>query len=207
MLSEASPARTATSTITTATPSSQAGPNSPEQLNKAAVPPPPESVNEPVNQQMLETSLLSKIHYMNISEIQMGELAKQRGFSPAVRSFGAMVAEDHSAADRDLAQVAQQDQIIMEHPLYSSNAARQDLENEKVNLEKLKTMTGPIFDLSFARLMKAQHDKTMGDLTDSEYLLQGTRARAYFTRIMPVLEKHDRMASQLAAQAAAKAAE
>ena len=42
----------------------------------------------------------------NFGEVQVGQLAQQKATSPAVKDFGAMLAKDHEAANRQAMEVA-----------------------------------------------------------------------------------------------------
>jgi putative membrane protein len=49
---------------------------------------------------------LSAAHQANLAEIQVGELAKKKGGSAAVRAAGAMLVTDHVASDTQVTRVA-----------------------------------------------------------------------------------------------------
>ena len=57
-----------------------------------------------------------------LAEVQMGQLAEQKGASPKVKQLGKMLADDHTQANQELQQIAQQTTIPL--PSQPSSTSR-----------------------------------------------------------------------------------
>jgi len=84
------------------------------------------------------------------SEIQLGQLAQQKGGSDGVRSFGQTLATDHSKAKDEAVSVAKE--ISVTPPTEMKSAAKKEY-------DKLQKMSGAAFDKEFIRHMVSDHKK------------------------------------------------
>jgi putative membrane protein len=123
------------------------------------------------------------------SEIMLGSVAQQRGATPDMRAFGAMLVADHTKA-RDQA-------ITVAHDLGvsppSGAMAEADVERAKVAL-----LSGPSFDREFANYMVNDHRHDIADF-EAEAAQGHGAAAALARKSLPVLRKHLSAAERLAA--------
>ncbi|MBV8509032.1 MAG: DUF4142 domain-containing protein, partial [Xanthobacteraceae bacterium] len=78
----------------------------------------------------------------NLAEVQMGKLAQDKGQSDGVKSFGQMLATDHSDANQKATAVANQIGVT---PPTEPNA------KQKALYEKMSKLSGAAFDQQFAK--------------------------------------------------------
>jgi putative membrane protein len=122
----------------------------------------------------------------NYAEIQMGQLAQQKGQSDGVKSFGQMLVTDHSDANRKALDAAKQ--IGLEPP--SGPSAQQ-----QADYDRMSKLAGSSFDNRFARDIVADHRKDI-----REYQQEARRddaAGQYAKDSLPTLEKHLQTATSL----------
>jgi putative membrane protein len=125
----------------------------------------------------------------NIAEIDVGKLAQEKGKSPAVKQFGAMLVKDHSEANEKAKSAASA--INVTPPTGSSIG-------EKATYLKLKVLSGDTFDRSFASTMVSDHESDI-----KEYQKEAQKSDAvgkYAKETLPTLQKHLQEAQQLQKQ-------
>jgi putative membrane protein len=116
----------------------------------------------------------------NLAEIQMGQLAEQKGQSEAVKSYGQMLVADHSEANQKA--VALADQMGVTPP--SEPTAKQ-----KGMYDKLAKLSGPEFDHAFAREMVADHKNDIREFK-KEAAKKGDPTAEFAAENLPTLQKH-----------------
>lgn len=125
----------------------------------------------------------------NNAEVQVGQLAQEKGQSDAVKQYGAMLVKDHGAANDKAKQVAAQ--LNVDPPTGTSIG-------QKATYAKLKLLSGASFDKSFAKSMVSDHQK---DIKEYQKEAQKNDAAGAFAKeTLPVLQKHLQDAQQMARQ-------
>ena len=123
----------------------------------------------------------------NLAEVQVGKLAQQKGQSDAVRSFGQQLVSDHSDANNQATQVADQLGVT---PPKEPNA------KQKAAYDKLSKLSGEAFDRAFAKEMVADHKKDIKEF-EKEAKKKDDPAAQFASDTLPVLHKHLDMAQNL----------
>jgi putative membrane protein len=124
-------------------------------------------------------AFLKKAIQGNFAEIQMGQLAQQKGQNDEVKKFGQMLSDDHSAANQKALDAAR---ALGMTPPEGPNA------KQKADYEKMSKMSGASFDQRFAMHMVADHQKDI-----AEYKKEARQADAagdYAKAQIDVLQKH-----------------
>lgn len=78
----------------------------------------------------------------------MGQLAKQKGQSEAVKSYGQMLVTDHSANNEKATALAEQNGV---------SAPTEPSAKQKAGYDKLNGLSGAAFDREFAKMMAMDH--------------------------------------------------
>ncbi len=122
----------------------------------------------------------------NLAEVDVGNLAQQKGETQGVKDFGAMLAKDHAAANEKAEQAAAS--LGMKSP--SEPTAK-----EKADYKKLSALSGKKFDREFVRAMVKDHKE---DIAKYQKEANGSGPAAdYAKAILPDLQKHLQTAEQL----------
>jgi putative membrane protein len=128
----------------------------------------------------------------DMAEVQMGQLAQQKGQSEDVKQFGQMLQQDHGQHLQKAQQIAQQNG--MTPPTEPSAEAK------KMH-DKLSKMSGAQFDRAFAKDMVADHKK---DIAKYQKEAKGKGSLAQFAQeTIPTLQKHLQTAQQIESKGAA----
>jgi putative membrane protein len=131
--------------------------------------------------------VLAQLHRSNQLEIAMGHMAIEHGRSKSVKSFGTMLAKDHAAADKKVAQLAKDEQV--------------DLADVTVAHAMDTLPSGAAFDGAFAKKMLAAHEKDIAELEAARDSTSDERLKRLLTELLPVLHRHEDTARRLVDQA------
>jgi putative membrane protein len=150
---------------------------------------------DPSNQTPMQItqSVLNDIHNTNIRNIELGNLAQEKGRSDAVKSYGATLVADHQAADKRVQEVASAEGINLK-------GADQVMANiETTGTEAiLKTKSGADFDAAFAKDAVDDHRDAINKLTASQRELDpNSKVSKLITTLLPTLQKNEDQAKKL----------
>jgi putative membrane protein len=124
-------------------------------------------------------AFLKKAIEGNFAEVQMGQLAQQKGQNDDVKKFGQMLSGDHSAANQKAMDAAKSMGVT---PPDGPNA------KQKADYDKMSKMSGVQFDRSFATHMVADHQKDIAEY--KKEAKQSDAAGEYAKGEIDVLQKH-----------------
>jgi putative membrane protein len=130
--------------------------------------------------------VLGTLHQSDLKEVQAGEIAQKDGKSKAVRDYGKMLVNDHTAADKKVADVATKENI----DLRASTPAP--------GPNDMGTMaTGPDFDQKFAQEMLDDHRKNLAAVLEARDRTNDPQLRRLLDDVIPTLEKHEAAAQKI----------
>jgi putative membrane protein len=122
----------------------------------------------------------------NYAEIEMGQLAEQKGQTDQVKSFGTMLVQDHQAAN---------DKALDAAKTLGMNPPSGPSAKEQADYNKMSKMSDASFDRAFARDMASDHRKVIRDYERASRA--DNAAGQYAKDSLPTLEKHLRTAQSL----------
>jgi putative membrane protein len=132
---------------------------------------------------------LAAAHQANLAEVEVGELAKKKGGSAAVRAAGAMLVTDHIASDAQVTRVAKSLKLSLPSAAAPADAAA---------ASRLGDEAGAQFDGDFVATMTAGHQKLI-TATQTEIGQAATpQVRSLAQATLPVLRRHLTMLRQAA---------
>lgn len=144
---------------------------------------------QPASLSDLERKEVIHRHHVNVMEIEMGKLAKQRG-TAAVKSYGAMLITDHSKADKDVRALARKRGITMsDHPTAGDDDVA-DHQKAMTRMDRLKTLEGAAFDAEFIPAMVEGHTKEIERVTAALPQVSDGKVKALLEKTLPSLRKH-----------------
>jgi putative membrane protein len=122
----------------------------------------------------------------NLAEVQVGQLAQEKGSIQGVRDFGAMLVKDHQTANEKATEVAQH---------MSITPPDKPALKQKAVYEKLSHLSGAKFDREFTKDMVKDHQEDIAKY-QKESQLSGAAAD-YAKQTLPKLHEHLKMAEEL----------
>jgi putative membrane protein len=131
-----------------------------------------------------------------MAEIELGELARQKAQSEAVKDFARRMVEDHGKANDRLISLAKEDGI----------AVPDELDQEhKATRERLEAMSGAEFDRAYLQGQVVDHQKTAQLLEYEIGSGQDADLKSFAAEILPIVLQHLRAAQTLQAEMTGKA--
>lgn len=145
-------------------------------------------VSEKLNTSNSDEKFVWNAGQANLTEIEAGKLAQASASDAEVRRFGQKMIEEHTAANTELAALAQRKGFKM--PTQPDESHRKDL-------SKLAEYSGGKFDREFMSMMVSDHRKVVDMFEDTAKDGKDADVRDFARKMVPSLKEHHRMASDL----------
>jgi putative membrane protein len=129
-------------------------------------------------------------------EIQLGEMAAEKGASEDVTSFGQRMVRDHSEANQKLKTIAQETGVSLPEELDDKH---------RKTVEKLSGLSGKEFDREYMSAMVKDHDKTIDLFEKQAQQGQHPEVQQFAANTVDTLEEHKRLAKDINQQLSAQA--
>lgn len=124
----------------------------------------------------------------NLGEIQLGELAQQKGYSQAVRDLGSTLVADHSAANTKAMATAVKLGIAV--PTAPTSEVQE-------TIKELKTYNGKDFDVEFIDAVMAKHEDTLELYEEQSKNKDDGAVTLYAREVLPLIQRHAAVAKSL----------
>jgi putative membrane protein len=127
-------------------------------------------------------------------EVQLGQLAQEKGQSDAVKQLGQTLANDHQQANQQLQSIAQAKQIDVPTSMDQSH---------QKSISQLQNRSGAGFDRAFIQEVIRHHQKDIAQFREQSTKTQDPALRDFTSSTLPTLEKHLQQARDAQQQAGA----
>lgn len=114
-------------------------------------------------------------------EVMMGKLASTNGSSASVKSLGAMIEKDHTAANEELKSWAMNAKYTLPTAM---NA------DQQMMYDQLKMKKGAEFDRAYVDMMVNDHKKDIAAFEKEVSSGQDAQVKAFASKTLPTLKKH-----------------
>jgi putative membrane protein len=131
-------------------------------------------------------AFLTKAIQGNLAEVQMGQLAQEKGQSDDVKAFGQQLVKDHGEANQRATGVAS---TIGLTPPSEPNS------KQKADYSRMSKLSGPAFDRQFKMHMVADHKKDVREYQQAAK--KSDPAAGYASQTLPTLQQHLETAQSL----------
>ena len=122
-----------------------------------------------------------------MAEVQLGQLAKQRGASEEVKSFGAQMSRDHAKANDELRVIASSKGVTLPSSL------DRDAQKEMGKLSRLK---GDEFDRAYMDHMVKDHRQDVKEFQKASKDARDPEVKGFAARTLTVIEGHLQVAQR-----------
>lgn len=123
-----------------------------------------------------------------MEEVQLGQLAAQKGASDEVRQFGQRMVDDHTKGNQDLMQVASGKGWTLPTALDAKAQA---------DVQKLTALSGDKFDKEYVKMMVEDHKKDVGEFQKESTSGMDADIKSFATRTLPTLQDHLQMIQRI----------
>ena len=144
-----------------------------------------------------DKTFLMKASQGGMAEIQLGQLASEKGQSAKVKAFGQKMVTDHTALNNNLKPFADKDGV----PPPSGLSA-----DDQAELDKLNGLSGADFDKEYVAYMMKDHKHDQEAFQQEISSTQDAQLKAAVQHGLKVVDQHlamvDKMGSSMGVQAA-----
>ncbi|HVV73473.1 MAG TPA: DUF4142 domain-containing protein [Verrucomicrobiae bacterium] len=123
-----------------------------------------------------------------LEEVELGQLAEQKGNDQSVREFGKRMVTDHTKLNDQLKQIASQKGATLPASM---------TQHENSSMQKLEGATGVKFDQTYAKNMVKDHKKDLKEFQNAAKSLQDPELRNFAESAVPILQEHLTMAQNM----------
>lgn len=123
-----------------------------------------------------------------MEEVEMGQLASQKGVNASVRSFGERMVTDHNAVNNELKQLVSTKGATL--PTQMSH-------HERSTMDDLQKASGADFDKTYAKTMVKDHKKDVKEFESMARDAKDPELKALAQKTLPTLQEHLRLAQQM----------
>lgn len=128
-----------------------------------------------------DAAFMTKAAIGGIMEVKMGQVAEERATNSRVKSFGAMMANDHSDINSTLRTLADKKGVALPDSLDNGNQS---------DIENLINDKPSQFDKDYIDKMVKDHKKDIKAFQDAQSNVQDSMLKAFITQTLPTLQKH-----------------
>jgi putative membrane protein len=123
-----------------------------------------------------------------LMEVQLGQMAAQKGNSESVKNFGQRMVTDHGKANDELKQLAVQKGVTL--PTAVSH-------HDQSTVEHLQNSTGKDFDKAYADHMAKDHKSDVKEFEKAAKDCKDPDLKAWASKTLPILQQHLTMAQDM----------
>ena len=114
-------------------------------------------------------------------EIELGQMAQQKGTSQEVKDFGAMMVQDHTKATEELKSLVASKGASLPDTLMPKHRALMD---------RLNGLEGAEFDKAYMAVMRDAHENDIDEFEDEATDARDPDVKAFATKQLPILQGH-----------------
>jgi putative membrane protein len=148
----------------------------------------PMGTNGTAGGQMQDHTFMMKAAEGGMAEVQMGQLAQQNGQSQEVKDFGQRMVTDHTKANDQLKQVAQQENVTL--PTSPSS-------HDQAEYDKMSKLHGDAFDKAYSKMMVSDHKKDIAEFQREASAGSNPQVKNFADQTLPTLQEHLQLAEKM----------
>jgi putative membrane protein len=132
-----------------------------------------------------DSQFVQKASAGGMAEVKLGELAKQKGTSSAVKDFGSRMVTDHTQGNDKLKSIAMGEGMSVATALESKDQALYD---------RLSSMSGAQFDEAYIDAMVKDHREDIAEFEEEAKNGENAKIKQFAMDTLPTLRDHLKMA-------------
>ena len=127
------------------------------------------------------SEFLAETASSGMMEVELGKLAEEKAVNTKVKSYGAMMASDHTNASEELKTLAASKNVTLPGV---------PLKDDQDKIDDLKGKSGSDFDKAYINLMVDGHQKTIDSFEDATEQDKDPEVKAFAAKLLPTLRTH-----------------
>lgn len=138
-----------------------------------------------------DRNFINQAAQVGMLEVQLGQLATQRGSTNTVKQYGQRMVNEHTQANQQLMQLARQKGVT----------PPTNLDNQhKAVMNRISNLSGANFDDAYMKVMIDSHNQAIALFQAQSQQGQDPDLKAWATKLVPNLQAHLQMANQMATE-------
>jgi len=128
-----------------------------------------------------DKTFLIKAAQGGITEVQLGQLAQEKGASADVKQFGSRMVQDHSKSNDELKVLAQQKGVTVPSKLDARHQA---------TVDRFKHLSGAAFDRAYVRAMVKDHKSDAAEFTRESTSAKDPDVKTFAGKTLGMIKGH-----------------
>jgi putative membrane protein len=141
----------------------------------------PAVTNQPIKTDEESSSFLVKAANGGMSEVQLSQMAQDKGTDRKVKGFASMMVHDHSAAMDEVKMLAAQRNVTLPETVSNENSKKAD---------DLSKSTRKAFDKAYMDMMIKDHQSTVDLFEKSGDKVNDTDIKTFINNMLPKIKTH-----------------
>lgn len=135
-----------------------------------------------------DRKFMDKAAQGGMAEVEMGQLAEQNGQSADVKAFGKRMVDDHTKANDQLKQLAEQKGVALPTSLDAKDQATKD---------RLSKLQGAAFDKAYMKDMVTDHKMDVAEFQRESKMAHDPDLKSWAGQTLPTLQSHLQQAEKI----------
>lgn len=138
-----------------------------------------------------EQEFASQLHALNQHEIKASQAVLDKTQSADVKKYAQMIIDDHTAADQQLTQFAQQQKwTLTAMPKAQNNVDAKHMDAEKAHMALLEALPASVIDSAYLSHMVTGHDMAIAKVESAMSQWPNGKLNDMETQLIPKLKDH-----------------
>jgi putative membrane protein len=150
-----------------------------DSINKANIDSP--EVKQPIMADEATASFLVKAANGGMTEVQLGQIAQEKGLDPKVKDFGAMMVHNHSAVNGQVKALAAERNVTLPDSISDEN---------KKEVKDISTKVGRAFDKAYINAMVKGHGATIDLFEKAKDNVNDAEVKEFINNTLPKVKTH-----------------
>jgi putative membrane protein len=138
-----------------------------------------------------DKAFVKKAAQGGMAEVQLGQLATEKGSSDEVKKFGQRMVDDHSKANDQLKQLAASKGVEVPTSLNSKDEATKN---------RLAKLSGNAFDRAYMQDMVKDHTQDVSEFKKASQTAKDPDVKSWASETLPTLEDHLKTAKSVVSE-------
>ena len=129
----------------------------------------------------MDATFIPKAANGGMTEVQLGQMAEEKGASQEVKDFGKQMVKDHSKANDELKEVAGKMNVTV--------PAKVDAKHQAM-IAKMSAMSGAAFDTAYVNGMVKAHKEDIALFEEADKTVKNDDLKKFIEKTIPVMKDH-----------------
>jgi putative membrane protein len=135
-----------------------------------------------------ENDFITKAASSSMMDIELGNMAQEKGKSQKVKEIGERMVRDHSKASDELKDIAQRNNIELPDSMLSIH---------KMHVEELSGLSGEEFDIAYLEALHKHHEMDIAEFENASESYEIRDVRKWARKILSDIRDHEELVNRV----------